>query len=259
MWGSVFGLALLAALNPMRLGLVLLMISRPRPGPNLLAYWAGGLTVCVPELVIPLLVLHSTRMFAADHGQTRSPTPGSALAHIQIAIGAIGLTIAAAIALRALARHRAPTPVVGGGSADSTGAAPLPRLLDRAEDDSAIGRSAMRRLLVRARNAWEGGSLWVAWVIGLVSVPVDGVLFMVAIIVASGTALGTQLSAALAFVVVMYAAVEIILVGYVATPAKTQALLRLLHEWVRTYRRHILIVLFTVVGVSQLVQGLGSG
>jgi hypothetical protein len=57
----------------------------------------------------------------------------------------------------------------------------------------------------------------------------------------------------------MYAAVETILVGYVATPAKTQALLRLLHEWVRTYRRHILIVLFTVVGVSQLVQGLGSG
>ena len=63
MWGSVLGLALMAALNPMRLGLALLMISRPRPGPNLLAYWAGGLTVCVPELLIPLVVLHFTPMF----------------------------------------------------------------------------------------------------------------------------------------------------------------------------------------------------
>lgn len=53
MWGSVLGLGILAALNPVRLGLALLMISRPRPGPSLLAYWIGGLTVCVPELLLP--------------------------------------------------------------------------------------------------------------------------------------------------------------------------------------------------------------
>lgn len=117
----------------------------------------------------------------------------------------------------------------------------------------------MRRLARRARNAWDSGSLWVAWVIGLASVPVDGVLFMVAIIVASGAAMTTQLTAAVAFILVMYAAVEVILVGYLATPARTQALLRLLHDWVRTYRRQILMVMFTVVGVSQLAQGMGGG
>jgi hypothetical protein len=42
MWGSVLVLALLAALNPVRLGLALLVISRPRPVQNLLAYWVGG-------------------------------------------------------------------------------------------------------------------------------------------------------------------------------------------------------------------------
>lgn len=259
----MFGLALLAALNPMRLGLALLMISRPRPAPNLLAYWLGGLTICVPELLIPLVVLHFTRTFESGHRESNSATTGSTLAALQIGIGVIGLSIAAIMSLRVVARHRSPVPTPSGGTSgvmpDPVGALPLPWLLDRTQDDPATGRSVTRRLLERARIAWEGGSLWVAWAIGLASVPVDGVLFMVAIIVASGAAMATQISAAIAFVVVMYAAVEIILVGYLATPAKTHALLRLLHDWVRTYRRQILIVMFTVVGVSQLAQGIGSG
>jgi Sap, sulfolipid-1-addressing protein len=37
----VLGLALLLALNPVRLGVILLMISRLRPVPNLLAYWSA--------------------------------------------------------------------------------------------------------------------------------------------------------------------------------------------------------------------------
>lgn len=92
--------------------------------------------------------------------------------------------------------------------------------------------------------------------IGLISVPVDGVLFIVAIIMASGASLTAQFGAAIAFTVLMYAVVEVILVGYVVTPAKTQSLLRVLHDWVRTYHRQILVILFTVVGVSQLAQGL---
>jgi hypothetical protein len=46
-----------------------------------------------------------------------------------------------------------------------------------------------------------------------------------------------------------------ILVGYVAAPARTEALLRQLHDWVRTYHRQILVIVFTVVGISQLAEG----
>ena len=261
MWGSVLGLALLAALNPMRLGLALLMISRPRPGPNLLAFWAGGLTVCVPELLIPLIVLHFTPMFGFARHDSPARTTHSTLADIQIAIGAIGLTIAAVIAVRFLARQRTRQPAAGDGASDQTldSALPMRRLLGAAQDAPAEGESVLRRVVRRARDAWENGSLWVAWVIGLASVPVDGVLFMVAIIVASGAAMTTQLVAAAAFILVMYAAVEVILVGFLATPARTQSLLRLLHDWVLTYRRQILMVMFTVVGVSQLAEGIGGG
>jgi Sap, sulfolipid-1-addressing protein len=263
MWGSVLGLGLMAALNPLRLGLALLMISRPRPGQNLLAYWAGGLTLCVPELLIPLLILHITPMFKFARHDSPSRTTNSALAHIQLGIGAIGLSIAAVMALRFLTRHRArvpaPADAISDSASGSAGPMPMPRLLGRAKDGPEEGSSALRRLIGRAHDAWANGSLWVAWAIGLASVPVDGVLFMVAIIVASGAAMATQISAAIAFVLVMYAAVEIILVGYLATPARTQALLRLLHDWVRTYRRQILVIMFTIVGVSQLAQGMGSG
>ena len=78
MWGSVLGLGILAALNPVRLGLALLMISRPRPGPNLLAYWVGGLTVCVPELLAPLILLNFTSIFGPFGHGSAAPMPPAA-------------------------------------------------------------------------------------------------------------------------------------------------------------------------------------
>ncbi|MCK8645592.1 GAP family protein [Mycobacterium colombiense] len=261
MWGSVLGLGILAALNPVRLGLALLMISRPRPGPSLLAYWLGGLTVCIPELLIPLLLLNFTPMFGHVAHGSASPSTSSALGKIQIGLGVVGLSIAAVLTVRFLVRPRTPQPVPEDArspemSMVSGAPIPMPRLLTRVPEESVRNPSPVRRLLNRIHDAWESGSSWVAWVIGIISVPVDGVLFIVAIIAASGASVSAQASASVAFIVLMYAVVEVILVGYVVAPAKTQTLLLVLHNWVRTYHRHILVALFTVVGVSQLAQGL---
>ncbi|UXA04459.1 GAP family protein [Mycobacterium sp. SMC-2] len=260
MWGSVLGLGILAALNPVRLGLALLMISRPRPGPNLLAYWVGGLTVCVPELLAPLMLLNFTSAFGSlGHGGTTKAT-SSTLPHIQIGLGVLGLSIAALMAVRFWTRQRSEVRASSDRSAARTPAPDtpiaIPRFLRRARDVSPEDRSGIRRPLHRAHSAWEKGSLWIAWVIGLASVPADGVLFILAIIVASRAAVATQVSASIAFVLLMYSVVEMILLGYVAAPARTQALLRQLHDWVRAYHRQILVAVFTVVGVSQLAQGM---
>ncbi|BBY36861.1 hypothetical protein MMAN_09950 [Mycobacterium mantenii] len=259
MWGSVLGLGILAALNPVRLGLALLMISRPRPGPSLLAYWLGGLTVCIPELLIPLILLNFTPMFGhVAHGSAAQST-SSNLGKIQIGLGVVGLSIAALMTVRFVTRRSQPAPDDDRSPALSTvSGAPIamPRLLTRVRDESTEDPSPFRRLLARMHNAWDSGSSWVAWVIGIISVPIDGVLFIVAIIAASGASVTAQASASVAFILLMYAVVEVILVGYVATPAKTQAFLLVLHNWVRTYHRHILVALFTVVGISQLAQGL---
>lgn len=53
-------LLLLLVFDPVRLGLILLLICRPRPVPNLLAYWVGARAVSVPYLLVPLTLLHVT-------------------------------------------------------------------------------------------------------------------------------------------------------------------------------------------------------
>jgi Sap, sulfolipid-1-addressing protein len=265
MWGSVLGLALLAALHPVRLGVILLMISRPRPVQNLLAYWVGSLIVGVPYLLVPLLMLHFTPMFRPFEQDLATPATGasSTVRHIQIGMGVLALSIAALITVRSLTgpRQRAQLPTPGGNTStlvlDSNTPTAISRPPGRAKDAATGGGSAIRRLVGRALNAWENGSLWVALVLGLIMVPADGTLFVLAILVGSGAAIGTQVSAAIAFVVGWLAVVEIILVTYLATPAKTQAALRLLHDFAQTHRRKVLVAMFAVVGVSGVARGMG--
>jgi hypothetical protein len=263
MWGAVLGLAFMAALNPVRLGLTLLVISRPRPVQNLLAYWVGCLIGCIPAVVVPLTLLHVTPMFTSfTQGLAASPTQR----HIRFGMGVLALSIAVLITVRSLARRRQrahlPAPV-GNTSAlvlDSNTRPAISRLLGHAQDAPTEGGSAFRRLLGRVRNTWENGSLWVALVIGMGFGGVDPNvgLLLLAIIVASGAAIGTQVSAAIAFVVVTLAVVEITLASYLATPAKTQAVLQLLHDWALDHRRKILVAMCTVGGVGLVVANMGS-
>ncbi|MGH3552189.1 MAG: GAP family protein, partial [Mycobacterium sp.] len=134
----------------------------------------------------------------------------------------------------------------------------ISRLLGRGQDVPAEGGSAIRRLLGRAHDAGESGSLWVSWVIGLAMAPaLDGVLLIVAIVVASGAAVGVQISAVIVFILGMFAVEEIMLASYLVTPAKTQAVVRLLHDWARAHRRKVLVAIFAVVGVSLVAYGMG--
>ncbi|SHV22546.1 Protein of uncharacterised function (DUF2910) [Mycobacteroides abscessus subsp. abscessus] len=65
MWRELLGLAFLMSLNPVLLGLILVVISRPRPVQNLLAFWVGALVVNVPSFVIALFALHMVPSFAS--------------------------------------------------------------------------------------------------------------------------------------------------------------------------------------------------
>ena len=265
MWGWVLVLALLAALNPVRLGLALLVISRPRPVQNLLAWWIGCLIASVSALLVPLMVLHFTPMFSSFAHDLATPATGasSTARHIQIGMGVLALSIAALMTVRFSARQRAHLPTPGANTStlvlDSNTPTAISRLLSRAQDAPTEGGSAIRRLLGRAHNAWESGSLWVAVVIGLFSgLQADGALYVLAIIVPSGAAIGTEVSAAIAFVVGMLAVAEIMLVSYLAAPAKTQAVVQLLHDWAKAHRRKILVAMFAVVGVALVANGMGS-
>lgn len=264
----MLGLGFFTGINPIRIGLTLLVISRPRPVQNLLAYGAGGLVVSIPCLLVPLFILHVTPTFRSVMHDLATPgtTASSTARHIQLGLGVIVLSVAALTAVRALARRRqrAHLPTSGGNTAspeaDADAPNPVARLLRRGDGAPPEGESVFGRLLSRIRNAWENGSLWVAWVVGFFfgGPGADEMLYVVAIIVASGAAIGTQVSAAVAYVVGVLAVVEITLACYLARPAQTQALVQRLHDWARAQRRKIVVAMCTVGGVLLVAQGVGG-
>jgi hypothetical protein len=264
MWSSVAVLALPIALDPVRLGVNLLLISRPRPAQNLLVYWVGCISASFVLLLVPLLVLHFTPMFSSFVHDLANPATAasSTVRHIEFFLGVLVLAVAALTAMRFVIRRRAP---VRHGNAktstlveDSDAATPVSRLLKRGREAPAEGGSAIQRLLGRAHDAWEGGALWVAFVIGFWAGPNPSlVMFSLATILASGAVIGAQIGAAVVFILVSLAVVEIVLISNLVAPTRTQASLRRLHDWVGGYRRQILVAILTLVGIAFVAQGTG--
>ncbi|MGH3638558.1 MAG: GAP family protein [Mycobacterium sp.] len=285
-------MSLLVALNPVLLGIVLLIISRPRPVQKLLAFWLGALTVNLPLFLAPLALLNLTPGFASFAQAFAAPatataTGGSAIRPTPLVIGAIFLLVAAAMTVRlwmrrrsesqeAVAsgrrlggRHRAQrgrtgVPTTGGATStlvlESSGprdeSGPLGRVKGMA---SRVG-SEVRRLYGRLLSTWENGSVRVTFVFGMLYLPsVTLVLLVDTTIVTSGAGIGEQVFAAAAFVVGFLAVLEITWLSYVVAPGKTAAVLRPLHDWAQTYSRQILIAFFTLIAIWQLSRGFSIG
>jgi hypothetical protein len=260
MWSSVAVLALPIALDPVRLGVNLLLISRPRPAQNLLVYWIGCVSASFVLLLVPLLVLHFTPLFSSFAHDLANPATAasSTVRRVEVFLGVLVLVIAALMAVRFVTRRRARNTKTAARDADSDASSPISRLLKRGQDAPAEGASAMQRLLGRANRAWESGALWVAFVIGFWAGPNPSlVMFSLATILASGAVIGAQIGAAVVFVIVSLAVVEVVLISNVLAPTKTQATLRTVHDWVGGYRTPILVAILTLVGVAFVAQGTG--
>jgi hypothetical protein len=273
-WSPVLVLAFMLALDPPRLALLLLLIIRPRPVQSLLAYWVGAATVSVLYMLVPLIVLHVTPGFRsvaqhASHATFGSPT----VRYIQFGLGVVALLIAAQMAVRLRAGQQAyvatPADTASPLVADSNTPTAISQPHDRAPDAPTESGSPIRRLGARASGAWhrlwlpvmgawESESPRAAFVVGLLSGPPPlTVLLVLTTIMASGAAIGTQVSLAIAWVVGMFAVVEIILVSYLVSPTKTETALRRLHDWVLAHRRQVWIAMIAVVGVVLLAYGMG--
>jgi hypothetical protein len=90
------------------------------------------------------------------------------------------------------------------------------------------------------------------------SMPPVEFLVALGVIVASGAAVGAQIGAVVMYTVVVLALIEVPLVSYLVTPAKTQAMMLRLHSWVRAYRRQIFVAIATVGGLLLLTSGIFS-
>jgi hypothetical protein len=242
MWGMVLLMAFGACLDPMRMGIAVLLISRPRPVHTLFAFWLGGMATGIAVALSMLWLLRDVASTVSQH--VASMANSAIVAPLQVAGGVVALLIGAKIAMTLWARRRAPELV-------SAGDVPAPMLEPNAPN-------ALSRVSSRVRDSLDGGSLWVSFVVGLGSAtpPVETVIAFTAIL-ASGAAVGTQFSAAMVFTIVTLAVIEIPLLTYLVRPARTQAVMLQLQTWIRERRTHIIAVFLVVMGLALVATGMG--
>jgi Sap, sulfolipid-1-addressing protein len=241
MWSAVLVLSLIAAIDPIRIGIVVLLISRPRPMVSLLAFWLGGMAAGITAALV--LVLYLRDLTLSVMRVLFSAVSSPAAAHVQVAIGVLVLLIAGLIAARFRVRQHAPVRVTG-----------EERSVLVLEPNTRTGSS---RLSIRRRL--EDGSLAVAFIagVGWATPPVEYLAAIIAIL-ASGAAAAAQVSAALMFTLVAFTVAEIPLMSYLAMPEKTVAVVLRLHEWIKARRQAILAVFVCTFGVLLVASGMGN-
>jgi hypothetical protein len=223
MWITLVAMAVAVSLEPFRIGMTVLMINRPRPPLQLLAFLAGGFTMGTAVGVIVLFILRPAL------GSTHFTLP-----RVQIVVGAVLLVNAALVAAGVLERRRG----------DGAGG-PVGRILEP--------------LATRTRQLLNGRSLWAAGVAGLgIALPSVDYVAALALIVASGAAAAVQFGALMAFNVVAFALVEIPLLCYLVAPERTRAAMSALHDGLRSQGRRGVAVLLAAVGCVLLGVGIAG-
>lgn len=241
MWVAVLMFALAAAQDPVRIGIMVLLISRPRPIHNVLAYWLGLMATGFGAALAALFLLRDLMLPVVRVVTSAATNP--VVPPIQVALGVLALSAAAMLAAPSSVRQAAHAPMPGGDPSAPVLQRPTPTV---------FSRLSWARLL-------EGGSLWTPFAAGLcTSTQIVEFWGAMMVILASGAAAGTQVSAALVFTLVAFAVAEIPLITYLVSPAKTQAVVLQLHGWLRAHRRPIFVFVLGVVGVWMVVNGVGN-
>jgi type IV secretory pathway VirB2 component (pilin) len=220
MWITLLAMAIAVSLEPFRIAITVVMINRPRPILQLLAFLTGGFAMGIAVGTIALFVLR--------------PALGSAhftLPKMQIVVGVVLLINAAVVASGVVGR--------------------------RANGDGNQADRAPGQLATRTRQLLDGQSLWIAGVAGLgIALPSVDYLAVLALIAASGAGATAQVGALLVFNVVAFGFVELPLICYLVAPDRTRATLSALQHWVRRRRRRDVALLLAAVGGVLIVAGL---
>ncbi len=258
MWTFVVALGFGLLMDPMRIGIAAVLMSRRRAVSNLLAFWVGGMVAGLSVGVAVLVFLHDLalagiQVAASTLNDVRSAVAILAGDRIHVTVGVISLLVVAALLSQDRARLKAgvlaPLPVPVGAGGD--GAPP--------EQESQPRKpTLMARLTARSQALLESGGGWPAFVAGLASTfpPVEGPMALT-VIMASKSATGMQLSAFVVFTALVLTFVEIPLLGYLAAPRATEALMLRANNWIHVHRRQIIETAFFVSGVFALAKGLG--
>ncbi len=222
-------MALAAMVDPLRIGVTVLVISRPRPVLQLLAFWLGGLAM---GLLVGLGALFLLQDVALELMRNMpAAAGGSTVGLVQIGIGVLAVLIAALIAMGFPRRSGAPRPK---NSAISRLTARVGR---RDSGRVAVGGVPGRgragdASAVRGRT---GGDSCVRRGCG-----------------------DTVRGALIVYHLVVLAFAEIPLLGSLVAPAKTYSVMLRLHDWVIVRRRQLAAVIIATIGAFLFINGVSG-
>ncbi|WP_205877824.1 GAP family protein [Mycobacterium camsae] len=251
MWQMVLYMGFGMALDPARLGLALVMLSRKRPMANLFAFWLGGIVAAGAVALAVLLfirefavvVIQSAGAMAQDFREATVVLSGGRL---QVTVGVIILLLAVRSVARSRAQAGIPVPVGGGGG--------LPTMVLDQRPPGLMARTSNRM-----QEMLNCDVVWPAFLVGIAtSVPPLESLIALTFIMASGSGIGTQFGAFFVFVLLVLAVIEIPLIAHLTVPQKTEQLMLRVQNWVRTYRRQMTLTILFGVGCIFLAQGVAA-
>jgi hypothetical protein len=235
-------------IDPTRLGIAAILMSRRQAVRNLLAFWLGGMLSGLTVGIVVLLLFRDIALVTiqgavASMNEVRA-TVGCAGGRLQIAFGMLALVSFAVMVARQRARVGTPFAAGGGGM---SALAPQPSKSSRF---ARIGQLTMSMV--------EAGGHWPAFIVGLGSSvpPIEGPIALT-VIMASKNELGTQFSAFVVFTLLVLLFVEIPLLSYWAAPQQTAAAMDRLNGWIQSHRLQIMQATLVVSGVLFVVQGVG--
>lgn len=241
MWLTVVLMAIVAAVDPIRIAAIVVILSRRRPVRHLVAYLVGGFGVSLMVGAVVLFVLEGIGIGSG------SGIPGE----IEIGVAVLALLVAALVGTGIADKIRSRTskspPTAGGTSAT----AEVPQGIEQL--------AAFQKMPKPIQKVLKSESAWVGWIAGVaIGMPSAYYLAAIAAILGAGVGTTAAVAALILFNVIAFALAEVFLVSYLAAPDATRERVRNVYLWTQQHHRAVVAGLATIVGLYLLLVGFSK-
>ena len=249
MWFTVILMAIVAAVDPMRVATIVVILATRRPVRHLVAYLIGGFGV---SLIVGAVILFALEGVGVG---SRSGIP----AEIEIAVGVLALLVAAlvgsGIADKVRSRRQARRITAGGQDADTTTTTATTSAVPQGIEQLA----AFQKLPGPIQKVLRSESAWVGWIAGVaIGMPSAYYLAAIAAILGAGAGVTSSVAALIVFNVIAFMLSEVFLVSFLSAPEATRERVHQLYVWTQDHHRLVVTVLAAIVGVYLLIVGIGK-
>lgn len=245
MWLTVVLMAVVAAVDPIRIAAIVVMLTRRQPIRHLVAYLIGGFGV---SLLVGAVVLFALEGIGVGSG---SGIPGEIEVGVAILALLVAVLVGTGVADRIRSKRQKSEIGSGAGPADANTATEVPQGIDQL--------AAFQKLPKPIQQVLRSESAWVGWIAGVaIGMPSAYYLAAIAAILGAGVGVPVAVAALVLFNVIAFALAEVFLVRYLAAPEETAEHVRAVYVWTQQHHRAVVAGLAALVGIYLLIVGFGK-